>query len=244
MVQFLNKLKYSIKTNIKKINVSELYKIGLYEIIILFIILFFTYTMPMTMYKFTSSFFGKLVSLVAIISATYYNIAYGVVLAGLFIGISEIGYLEGFAEAEGFSKKPDIPSAKEAFIKEHCANNKKTKFDLDTINTDYPSLVFTHGVCDPCDPTCRYNISHKEESLYDFDQKIKPKDSTYVDKLVPVDKLAPVDPPKTIENFESNIINSVKEKYNTTKRKARMLKDGFTGSIVDNAKHYARKYNL
>jgi hypothetical protein len=243
MNQFLNKIKNSVKSYIKKININEiniykigLYKIGLYEVIILFILLFFTYTMPMTMYKFTSSFFGKVVALLAIISATYCNVAYGIVLAGLFMIISELGYLEGFYNTH--VNKPDIPSNKVAFITEHCKSKTAKNFDLATIDTEYPNLVFTHGVCDPCEPTCRYNIKPTDESLYDFDQKIKPKDATYIAKAEAEAE------PSTIENFESKILGDLKGKYNHNKRKARMLKDGFTGSIVDKAKHYARKFNL
>jgi hypothetical protein len=228
---------------IKKINFQDLYKIGLYEVIILFIILFFTYTMPMTVYKFTSSFFGKVVSLISIIYASYCNIAYGIVLAVLFIGISELGYLEEFTHVEGFThveefthvegfiQKPEVPSAKAAFIKDHCSVNKIT-FNRDTLPADYPELVFTDGVCDPCDPTCRYVISNTAENLYDFDHKIKPEDSTYINQ------------PKSIENFESAIMSDLKSKYKKNKRKAVMLKDGFTGKIVDKVTHYARKYKL
>jgi hypothetical protein len=156
----------------KKLHLQDLYKIGLYEIIILFIILFFTYTMPMTVYKFTNSLFGKLVSLLSIIYVAYYNIAYALVLTALFLFISEIGYLEGFAV-----NKPVIPNVKDAFIKEHCTD-KKTKFNLETIETDYAGLVFTDGVCNPCDKSCRYTINNTSENLYLFDTKIKPKDST------------------------------------------------------------------
>ena len=250
MNQFLNKIKNSVKSYIKKININEIsineisineisiYKIGLYEVIILFILLFFTYTIPMTMYKFTSSFFGKVVALLAIISATYCNVAYGIVLAGLFMVISELGYLEGFNNIH--VNKPDIPSNKVAFITEHCKSKTAKNFDLATIDTEYPNLVFTHGVCDPCDPTCRYNIKSTDESLYDFDQKIKPKDATYIAKAEAEAEAEA----STIENFESKILVDLKGKYNHNKRKARMLKDGFTGSIVDKAKHYARKFNL
>ena len=204
---------------IKKLN---LYEIGLYEIIIMFIVLFFTYTMPLTVYKFTSSFLGKFISLLSIIYACYYNIAYGLVLAVLFIGISEIGYLEGFKDN---NEKIVVPSAKEAFLKTNCSANK-TKFRLDTIDKDYPGIEFTEGTCDPCDPTCRYIITNQAETLYDFDRKIKPIDSNY------------------IENFESAILSDLKGKYKKNKRKAAMIKDGFTSKVVDKVTHYARKYNL
>ena len=216
---------------IKKLN---LYEIGLYEIIIMFIVLFFTYTMPLTVYKFTSSFLGKFISLLSIIYACYYNIAYGVVLAILFIGLSEIGYLEGFTDVERVTdvekfkdnnEKTVVTSAKEAFLKTNCSANK-TKFRLDTIDKDYPGIEFTEGTCDPCDPTCRYIITNQAETLYDFDRKIKPIDSNY------------------IENFESAILSDLKGKYKKNKRKAAMIKDGFTSKVVDKITHYARKYNL
>ena len=132
----------------------------------------------MTVYKFTNSFFGKVVTLLSIIYASYYNIAYGLVLTALFLFISEVGYLEGFTRVEGFTiNKPIIPNVKDAFIKEHCTD-KQTKFNLETIEKDYTGLVFTDGVCNPCDKTCRYTISNTSENLYLFDTKIKPLDST------------------------------------------------------------------
>ena len=310
---------------IKNLN---LYKIGLYEIIILFIVLFFTYTMPLTVYKFTSSFLGKFISLLSIIYACYYNIAYGLVLAVLFIGISEIGYLEGFTDS---NKKTVVPSAKEAFLKTNCSANK-TKFRLDTIDKDYPNIEFTEGACEPCDPTCRYIITNQAETLYNFDRKIKPTDSSYVEnfegsihsdlkninnkknklnasmitegltsnivdkakvaflktncsanktkfRLDTIDKdypgleftdgvCEPCDPTCRyiinnqaetlydfdrkikptdsiyIENFESAILSDLKGKYKKNKRKAAMIKDGFTSKVVDTVTHYARKYNL
>lgn len=182
--------------SLNKLNLDELYKIGMYEIVVLFIILFFTYTMPLTMYKFTNSFFGKIVSLSAIIYCAYQNIAYGIILAVIFIGISEIGYLERFtSEAdtikadtikadtmsiEGMVVKPEIPNVKDKFISDHCGANK-TNFDLETIEKDYTGLVFTDGICNPCDKSCRYTINNTSENLYLFDTKIKPQDSTHVE---------------------------------------------------------------
>jgi len=118
-----------------------------------------------------------------------------------------------------------VDKAKVAFLKTNCSANK-TKFRLDTIDKDYPGLEFTEGVCEPCDPTCRYIISNPAETLYDFDRKIKPTDSIY------------------IENFESAILSDLKGKYKKNKRKAAMIKDGFTSKVVDKVTHYARKYNL
>ena len=141
--------------------------------------------MPLSVYKFTSSFFGKVLTLASIIYLAYYNIAYSLVLTALFIFISEVGYLEGFTNVDGLANvdgltkasKPIIPNVKDAFIKEHCTD-KKTTFNLETIEEDYTGLVFTDGVCNPCDKTCRYTINNTSEQLYLFDTKIKPKDST------------------------------------------------------------------
>jgi len=150
--------------------------------------------MPMTVYKFTSSLFGKLVALGAIVFISYNNIKYGAVLAALFLFISEIGYLQ-----EGFSEKADNnigenvevivkeketkPDDKDAFFKEHCSAEKKTKFNLKTILKDYTGLVFTDGVCDPCDKTCRYTINNTSQSVHILDTNIKPKELANIDKL-------------------------------------------------------------
>ena len=46
------------------------------------------------------------------------------------------------------------------------------------------------------------------------------------------------------ENFESNIINDIKSKYKRSKRKAVMIKDGFTSNLNNKVTKLARKYKL
>jgi hypothetical protein len=192
-----------MKKNNININIKSLYSIAAVEIGIIFSILFITYTMPMTVYKFSSSFFGKMIIIISIIYASYYKISYGVVLTALFIGISEIGKLEegfdnleeGFDNLEeGFDnleegsdekqkndeKQKDKTltkelkkTAKDDFLLKQCGS-VKTKFDLSTIDKDYPSLNFTDGVCEPCDPRCRYNITESTAEQEQFNKLIKP----------------------------------------------------------------------
>jgi hypothetical protein len=88
---------YKFTGHMHKFNLNSLSAIAMYEVGVIFSILLVTYTMPMTVYKFSSSLFGKIIIILSIIYASYYNIKYGVVLAVLFIGISELGKLE-----EGF----------------------------------------------------------------------------------------------------------------------------------------------
>lgn len=159
--------------NIPKIDWPTLYKISLVEALVLFTLLFFTYTMPLTVNKFSQSFVGKLLILLSIGLVAHYKIIYGIVLAVLFIFISEIGYMESFSDKEGMEDK--IQESKTAFIKDHCGAKKST-FDLETIQQDYTGLLFTDGVCDPCDPTCRFNIDDTSDSLYNYNKIIKPVD--------------------------------------------------------------------
>ena len=91
----MNKLK-----NFYKNNKSDFYKIGIVEIIIMFTLLFFIYTMPIQVHRFSTSLFGRVLILLSIIYASYYNVMYGVTLALLFIVISELGKFE-----EGYESK-------------------------------------------------------------------------------------------------------------------------------------------
>ena len=166
-----------------KKHLLNLYEIGLYETIIMFTLLFFTYTMPMTVHRFSSSFFGKMIIIISIVFASYHSLTYGIILTVLFIGISELGKLEeGYEiitnkERTPFEKKM-YDSAKDKFINKNCVSTK-TKFNLDTIDKDYKELVFSDGACDPCDKTCRYSISNTSANLSYFDPLIKPS----VDKV-------------------------------------------------------------
>lgn len=87
-----------------KLKWPNIYKISLIEVFVLFTILFFTYTMPLTVNKFSRSFFGKLLILLSIGLVSYYRIIYGIILAVLFIGISEIGYMESFSDKDKTDK--------------------------------------------------------------------------------------------------------------------------------------------
>lgn len=159
-------------------NYAKLYEIGLIELSVLFSLVFLIYTMPISVYRFSKSFFGKLIILLAIFLSGYRNISHGIVLAVLFLLVSEIGKMEGFTEVEGMENKDNkdkVQDSKTAFIKDHCGD-KRTTFDLETIQKDYTGLVFTDGVCDPCDTTCRYKIDNTNDSLYNFDIDIAPKD--------------------------------------------------------------------
>jgi hypothetical protein len=160
--------------HLNKIDWSSVYKISLVEVLVLFTLLFFTYTMPLTVNKFSQSFVGKLLMLLSIGLVAHYKIIYGVVLAVLFIFISEIGYMESFSNKEGM-EDGKIQESKTAFIKDHCGTKRST-FDLETIQQDYTGLLFTDGVCDPCDPTCRFNIDDTSDSLYNYNKIIKPVD--------------------------------------------------------------------
>jgi len=46
------------------------------------------------------------------------------------------------------------------------------------------------------------------------------------------------------ENFESTIFNNIRGKYKRNKRKAVMIKDGFTGTLNHKVKKFVRLYKL
>ena len=174
--------------------------------------------MPLTVNKFSRSFFGKLLILLSIGLVTHYKVIYGIVLAVLFIVISEIGYMESFSvkenedqkkadqkaadqkaadqkaadqkkktadQKEGMkgkdgmegkkSKNPKEQDSKVAFIKAHCGA-KRVNFDLQTIQQDYTGLMFSEGVCDPCDPGCQFSIDDTSNSLYNYEKNVHPVD--------------------------------------------------------------------
>ena len=106
----LNKLK-----NFYKSNKAELYKIGLWEVIIMFTLLFLIYTMPIQVNRFSASLFGRIIILASIISVSYYNVMYGVTLALLFIVISELGkFEEGMVNKKSTGKKVTLKDIKNA----------------------------------------------------------------------------------------------------------------------------------
>ena len=182
-----------------KLKWPNIYKITLIEVLVLFTILFFTYTMPLTVNKFSRSFFGKLLILLSIGLVSYYRIIYGIILAVLFIGISEIGYMESFSDKDKTDKDKNdkdkndkdknkndkkagkegmenkIQASKTAFINDHCGANR-VNFDLQSIQDDYTQLVFINDVCDPCDPACGFNIDDTTDSLYNYDRLVNPVD--------------------------------------------------------------------
>ena len=47
-----------------------------------------------------------------------------------------------------------------------------------------------------------------------------------------------------IEPFESSFLNNAKSNYRRKKRKAKMLKDGFTSNMQHKMKQFVRKNNL
>ena len=49
---------------------------------------------------------------------------------------------------------------------------------------------------------------------------------------------------RELEPFESTIYNDMKSKYKRSKRKALMIKDGFTGSLNHKVKKFVRIYKL
>ena len=142
---------------------SYIYKISVLEVLVLFTLVFFTYTMPLSVHKFSRSFVGKLLILLSIGLVAHYKIIYGIVLAVLFIVIAEIGYLESFLGQDRMEgKKTTIKKetdAHVAFRKAHCGA-KRVNFDLETIQQDYTDLQFSNGVCDPCDSACQFSIKY------------------------------------------------------------------------------------
>ena len=49
---------------------------------------------------------------------------------------------------------------------------------------------------------------------------------------------------RTLENFDSAIVNDITSSINRNKRKARMIKDGFTTKLKNKVENFARKHSL
>ena len=49
---------------------------------------------------------------------------------------------------------------------------------------------------------------------------------------------------RTLENFDSTIVNDITSSINRNKRKARMIKDGFTTKLKNKVETFARKHSL
>jgi hypothetical protein len=162
---------------------AKLYDIGITELSTLISLVFLIYAIPLSLYRFSTSFFGKSVILASIFLSSFRNIVHGIVLTLLLLLVLEIGSMEGMEGMESKDKKDmdkkdktdKVQDSKTAFIKDHCGA-KRTTFDLETIQKDYMGLVFTDGVCDPCDTKCQFKIDDTNDSLYNFDINIAPKD--------------------------------------------------------------------
>jgi len=88
--------------------------------------------MPLTVNKFSRSFFGKLLILLSIGLVSYYRIIYGIILAVLFIGISEIGYMESFSDKDKTDKDKNNKNNKDKNKNDKDKNkNDKDKNDND-----------------------------------------------------------------------------------------------------------------
>ncbi len=146
---------------------------------------FIIYTMCMTLRNFSHSFFGRFITLISILFLSYYNLSYGVVLAGLCIIVMEIGDIEGFTESEveGFT---DIEGFTESEVE-----------------------GFTESEVE----------GFTESEVEGFTES-------------------------ELEGFQSKTFNSIKSNYRRKKRKAHMIKDGFTNKINTKVERIARKYGL
>ena len=49
---------------------------------------------------------------------------------------------------------------------------------------------------------------------------------------------------RTLENFDSAIVNDITSSINRNKRKARMIKDGFTTKLKNKVENFASKHSL
>jgi len=108
---------------------ADLYKISLYEVIIMFTLLFIIYTMPIQVHRFSVSLLGKLIILLSVISISYYNVVYGIVLALLFIAISELGKFEEGYESKILNNVKGTINSSVKKVKRKADNYKKTVED-------------------------------------------------------------------------------------------------------------------
>ena len=74
---------------------------------------------------------------------------------------------------------------KKEFLKKHCkiingtkviVDGSGNKLQLNNINNIYKNLKFNNGLCDPCNSTCSFEITHANEKL-SVEEKLKSQPS-------------------------------------------------------------------
>ena len=112
-------------------------------------------------------------------------------LLGLLVAIIIIILTEKyFEEFNNMNTNSTDKSYNKKFLKKHCKNinGKNVLVDLcgnelqiNNIKSVYKNIKFKNGACNPCNPTCNFEITHANEQL-SMDEKLKPKNSNKFSK--------------------------------------------------------------
>ena len=167
IMKMLNKLKFDLG----KLNISNI------EFIALNLVLFLNVYKPKNLVMFSKTLLGKLILLVLLITSIMHSKLLGFTLVLAIIILSDKHY-------EGL-KNMDTNNGKKEFLKKHCKNinGKKVivdlsgnKLQLNNIKNVYKNLKFNNSLCDPCNSTCSFEITHANEKL-SVEEKLKSQPS-------------------------------------------------------------------
>jgi hypothetical protein len=107
-----------------------------------------------------TSLLAKIITIVAIIFVSKYNLFYGVLILLLYISY-ENNVVEGMENSDS--------SSASTFRKENCKDGKLMKdgseVSSDDIKTSFPNLKMTSSKCNPCDESCEFDIIDSKERL-------------------------------------------------------------------------------
>lgn len=177
IMKMLNKLKF----NLGKLNISNI------EFIALNLVLFLNVYKPKNLVMFSKTLLGKLILLVLLITSIMHSklLGFTVVLA---IIIFSDNYYEGLKNMNNEKKNSNNDSnenEREEFLKKHCkiingtkviVDGSGNKLQLNNINNVYKNLKFNNGLCNPCNPSCSFEITHSNEKL-SVEEKLKSQPS-------------------------------------------------------------------
>ena len=161
------------------------------ELIIQLVVGFLLITKPNVLVDIANTFLGRLVLVLAVVGAAMHSTLTGLLVAMLFIVLSEsvvermtAGNNDVEAQADKLEK--DYKYLLE-FRKRHCVekngktlfvDNNKNVIPFDKIKAMYPNITFDEDACsNPCDETCDMVIQSYDEQMTN-EVLLRPKSST------------------------------------------------------------------
>tara|TARA_B100000902_G_C27265115_1_gene893073 strand:- start:686 stop:1267 length:582 start_codon:yes stop_codon:yes gene_type:complete len=168
------------------------------ELIIQLVVGILLLTRPSVLVDMANTLLGRLVLLLAVVGAAMQSTLTGVLVAMLFIVLSETVF-EGMEnktdaakkDSENVEKKSEKLEKDDAYLlkfrKRHCiekngkllfVDNNKNVVSLDQIKKMYPNIKFDDAACsNPCDEKCDLVITSYDEQMT-TEEQLRPKESS------------------------------------------------------------------